>query len=74
VSDNQNDAINDAEQFFDSFKKFEAIVEPTAEMVNALVEAVYVYGKDRIEIVFAYRDELEQAIAVIQNTEDSIYA
>ena len=70
-SDIQTDAISTAEQFFGSFKQFETVAEPTAEMVNSFVEAVYVFGKDRIEIRFAYRDELEQAIQIIHNMEVS---
>ena len=68
-SDDQNETISTAEQFFGSFKQYETISEPTAETVNTLVEAVYVFGKDRIEVQLVYRDELEQAVAVLEQVQ-----
>jgi DNA invertase Pin-like site-specific DNA recombinase len=52
---NQNEAINTAQQFLCSFKQYETITEPTAEMVNTLVEAVYIYSIDRMEVRLVYR-------------------
>ena len=64
----QSETIQSAEQTLDSFKEFQQILDnPTAEMVNALVEAVYVFGNDRIEVRFSFMDELEQAIIQIKN-------
>ncbi|MCL2508920.1 MAG: recombinase family protein [Oscillospiraceae bacterium] len=68
-SDNQGEAISTAEQFFGSFKQYETITEPTTEMVTALVETINVFGKDRIEIQFAYRDELKQAILFLEQSQ-----
>ena len=59
-------AISSAQQFFGSFSDYQAVAELSPEMVNSLVEAVYIYGKDRFEILFTFRDELEQAIEQIE--------
>ena len=36
----------------------EDLPELTGEMVRELVSAIYVYGKDRVEIVFRFQDEM----------------
>jgi hypothetical protein len=67
----QTDALDTAEQFFDKFKGFEALSEPTTEMVNALVESVRVYSRDRIEVKFACADELEKATQALNGLRQS---
>jgi hypothetical protein len=66
-SDVQTGAINSAQRFFGSFAEYQAMTEPTAEMVNALVETVKVYGEDRIEVIFSFKDELKQAIKTLRH-------
>ncbi|MDR1737022.1 MAG: hypothetical protein LBR85_09175, partial [Oscillospiraceae bacterium] len=70
-NDSQTDALDTAEQFLDRFKGFESLSEPTAEMVNALVESVLVYSRDRIEVNFACADELEKAIQALNGLRQS---
>jgi hypothetical protein len=62
----QESAFNSAQHFFGSFTAYQADAEPTAEVVNALVEAVFVFGKDRIEVRFSFMDELEQAMLAFE--------
>ena len=60
------EALNSAHHYFRSFLEYQAVTEPSAEMVNKLVEAVSVYGKNRIEIRFTFRDELERAVKCLE--------
>ncbi|MCL2578261.1 MAG: recombinase family protein [Defluviitaleaceae bacterium] len=52
-------AYNHVHEFFNSFSAYQTDAEPTADIVNALVESVYVFDKDRIEVRFSFIDELE---------------
>jgi len=61
-SNEQATALNAAQHFFHSFTRLSAEDEPSAEAVNALVESVIIYDKDRIEVKFAFADKLETAL------------
>jgi hypothetical protein len=58
----QERAFNFAQHFFGSFTAYQADAEPTAEIINTLVKAVYVFSNDRIEVNFSFMDGLEQAM------------
>ena len=64
-TDDKADTLNAAHYFFDSFANLQAGDEPSAEIVNALVESVHVYSKERIEIRFSFADKLEKAMKVL---------
>lgn len=61
VSDKQTNAVNSAHDFFTAFLKYQTDSEVSAKMINDLVDAVYVYSKDKIEIMFSFKDEFERA-------------
>jgi DNA invertase Pin-like site-specific DNA recombinase len=67
-SDNneQDKAVSSAHHFFSTFMAYQDEAEPSAVMVNAMVEAVHVFDKDRFEITFTFGDELERAISQIK--------
>jgi len=65
-NDEQSNTLNSAHEFFGSFLKYQSGIEPTSEMVNELVEAVYINDADRIEVRFSFRDELEQIIKTLE--------
>jgi len=65
-NDVQSNTLNSAHEFFGSFLKYQSGIEPTSEMVNELVEAVYINDADRIEVRFSFRDELEQVIKTLE--------
>jgi late competence protein required for DNA uptake (superfamily II DNA/RNA helicase) len=60
-NDEQDRAITSAHHFFSTFTAYQADAEPSDEMVNAMVAAVHIFDKDRYEITFTFRDELERA-------------
>jgi len=64
-NDNQAEVLSEAQYFFDSFVNFNLDDEPSAETVNMLVDAVHIYGKDRIEIHFSFADKLEKALQAL---------
>ena len=49
-----------AHRFFSSFSTYQSDTEPSAEIVNALVESVHIFGIDRMEITFTFKDEFDQ--------------
>jgi len=55
----QADDINNVHRFFASFMKYQNETDPSAELVNALIESVFVYSMEKIEVRFKFRDELE---------------
>ena len=61
----QEEVLNTAHYFFDSFTQFNATDEPSADVVNVLVEAVNIFGKDRIEVKFSFADKLEKALQAL---------
>ena len=61
-NDSQAEVLGEAKYFLDSFTSFNVDDEPSAEIVNALVDTVNVYAKDRIEVCFAFADKLEKAL------------
>jgi len=60
ISDNQkqNETINNAHQFFIQFEEYKDITDPTDKLVNSMVEAVYVFDVNRLEIKFIFSDEI----------------
>ncbi len=52
--------------FIKNFKNYQSITELTREVVSALIENIYVYEDNRIEIVMKYRDEFETLIEYIE--------
>jgi hypothetical protein len=65
-SDEQEGAIHSAQYFFGSFLEYQVTTEPSDEMVNAFVNDVRIFAKDRIEVQFSFRDELEQAMFALE--------
>jgi hypothetical protein len=63
----QSNALNAAHQFFETFSEFQADTEPTAKMVNTLVDYVQVFDIDRIEICFSFADKLENALNALNH-------
>ena len=61
-NDNKAESLNAAHYFLESFTKLQTDNEPSAEMVNTLVEAIHVYSKDRIEVRFSFADKLQKAL------------
>lgn len=52
--------------FIVNFKKYQSITELTREVVSALIENIYIYEDERIEIVMKYRDDFETLIEYIE--------
>lgn len=68
-----SDKINEIETglspengFIVNFKKYQSITELTREVVGALIENVYIYEDDRIEIEMKYRDDFETLVEYIE--------
>ena len=51
--------------FIVNFKKYRSITELTREVVSALIENVYIYEDERIEIVMKYNDDFETLLEYI---------
>lgn len=45
----------------------ENLSELTKETVKQLVSVIYVYGHDRVEIVFKFKDEMEGILGLLNN-------
>lgn len=52
--------------FIVNFKKYQSITELTREVVSALIENVYIYEDERIEIVTKYKDDFDTLIEYIE--------
>lgn len=52
--------------FIKNFKKYQSITELTREVVTALIDNIYVYEGDRIEIVMKYRDDFETLVEYVE--------
>ncbi|MDR1116959.1 MAG: recombinase family protein [Oscillospiraceae bacterium] len=63
----QEDVLNSAQQLLSSFKKYQAPAELPDDVINELVEAVYIYDTDRIEVKFSFGDEMERAIIALED-------
>jgi len=64
-NDEPKNTVNSIEQFINSFKQFDLSNELTTEVINKLVDAVYVFDENRIEICFSFKDELEKVILAL---------
>ena len=53
-------------QFVEQFKGKDKIKELSRELVGELVESVYVFDEDRIEIVWKFEDGLGKTVEVIK--------
>ena len=53
--------------FIKNFLQYKSLTELTREVVGALIENVYVYENERIEIVMKFRDEFEALVEYIEN-------
>ena len=58
--------------FISNFKRFRNITELSREIVSALIDNVYVYEDNRIEIVMKYRDEYEAVMDYVLSHESRI--
>lgn len=58
--------------FIKIFKKFQSIDTLTREIVCALIENIYVYEDDKIEIVVKYKDEYDTLIEYLSNNRKAI--
>lgn len=61
--------ISSENKFISEFKKHRTITELNREVVCALIENVYVYEDNRIEIALKYRDEFETVIEYLNNNQ-----
>lgn len=59
--------ISAENKFISEFKKYHNVTELSREVVCALIENVYVYEDNRIEIALKYRDEFRTVIEYINN-------
>lgn len=59
--------ITPENKFISEFKKYHNITTLTREVVCALIENIYVYEDNRIEIAMKYRDEFETVIEYVNN-------
>lgn len=59
--------ISTENKFISEFKKYHNITDLNREVVCALIENVYVYEDNRIEIAMKFRDEFETIIEYISN-------
>lgn len=69
VSDQINEiqtGLTPENSFIVNFKKYHGITELTREVVVALIENIYIYEDERIEIVLKYRDDFEMLIEYIE--------
>jgi len=62
----QEEILNETGHFLDAFAKINTDEEPAAEIVNALVDAVHIFGKGRIEIKFSFADKSEKALQALK--------
>lgn len=46
----------------------------TAKMVQAFIDGVYIYDKNRIEVVFLFEDELHKMMQIIEQEQKSATA
>lgn len=59
--------ISAENKFISEFKKYKTITSLNREIVCALIENVYVYEDNRIEIAMKYRDEFQTIIEYLNN-------
>jgi len=59
-SQQQNEMTNTAYQHLFKYEDYENDTDPSDKLVNLMVEAVYVFDSDRIEIKFKFADELNE--------------
>lgn len=62
---NQEQQYDTLNSFFNSRLEHLGEVQPNSGMVNELVEAVYIYNVNRIEIQFCFTDELEKTFKAV---------
>ncbi len=55
----------------ESFKRYEGFAELSKEMVDELIDSIYIYGSEKIEIVWHHMDEY---IRLVQCVEKGVYA
>ena len=53
-------------QFVEHFKKKQEIEELSRDLVNKLVDSIYVFGENQIEIVWNFADDYEKILEMIQ--------
>ena len=68
ISQKQNyeNIIESGQQISQKFLEFQSATELTKEIADKFIEEVKVYEVDRIEIKFAFKDELEKIMEIIQ--------
>ncbi len=49
----------------ESFKRYEEVTELSKEMVDELIDSIYIYGSKKIEIVWNHMDELYEVYSVV---------
>ena len=65
------DMIRDCFGILQLLEEKENLPELTKETVKQLVSAIYVYGSDRVEIVFKFKDEMEGILDMVNNFKES---
>jgi len=60
--------LESAQQLSRKFLKYQSATKLTKEMADEFIEAVNVYDSDKIEIKFAFKDELENILLKINNS------
>ncbi len=65
--DEINRGISSENKFIQAFKQYHTITDLSRGVVCALIENIYVYEDDRIEIVMKYKDEYDTIVEYIAN-------
>lgn len=50
----------------ESFKRYEGFTELTKEMVDELIDSIYIYGNEKIEIVWNHMDEYMRLVQYVE--------
>jgi len=61
----RNDSLNN--RFVDCFKQYAEIRELTSQTVDEVLETVYLYPGERLEIVWNYQDDLQKLMLDLEN-------
>lgn len=54
----------------ESFKRYEGFTELSKEMVHELIDSIYIYGSETIEIVWNHMDEYMRLVQYVKKGEN----
>jgi hypothetical protein len=69
ISDSQKttEVLNNAYRYFLQYEEYKSDADPSAILVNAMVDAVYIFDINRIEIKFNFDDEINNIVNQLKN-------